>query len=316
MRRVKSIRILVIVLVAAFLIQAGYVAYSKIGSSLFSNQTEEVTSTDNLDNTTQATSTTNLDSSADKTQISNQAVNVDNQLKDETSIEISQEVLDLIKKSDPDNYTKNVDNYRKLLKSLNVHVIFKNEIDRLIKSGQKLPDILIAYAFLNDCYGNMTDLEKLVKQKLSGKKWVDIFIAYNKSNPEFVPRNFDSQYLEKLLGTPGIDQEDIMIADRVSKNTGLEIDILINKRSEGLSWRLINAQCGIVNGQDKSPHLSVTREQLTQYTKQTKLSEKQVIEALTIAKKLSEPADDVLKLVKQGLSKEEIYSKDYEEKYY
>lgn len=316
MRKVKNIRVLVIVLLAAFLIQAGYVAYSMIGNSIFSNQTEEVASTDNLNNTTLLTSTTKLDSSADKTQISNQAVNVDNQLKDETSLEISQDVLDLIKKSDPDNYTKNVDNYKELLKSLNVHVIFKNQIERLIKSGKKLPDILTAYAFLNDCYGNMTDLEKLVKQKASGKNWVDIFMAYNKSNPEFVPRNFDSQYLEKLLGSPSIDQDDIMIADRVSQNTGVAIDTVINKRIEGLSWRLINAQCGIVNGLEKSPHLSVTRNQLTKYTNQTKLSEKKVIEALTIANKLSKSADDVLKLVKQGLSKEEIYSKAYEEKYY
>lgn len=315
MRKVKRIKILVIVLVAAFLMQAGYVGYSMIGRSLFSNQAAEVAGADNLDTSAQTESTTNLDSSANDTQ-TKQAVNIDNQLKDETSVEISQDILDLIKSSDTDNYTKNVDNYKQLLTKLNVHITFKNEIERHIKSGKKLPDILTAYAFLNDCYGSMTDLEKLVKEKEAGKEWVDIFKAYNKANPEFVPRNFDSQYLEKLLETPGIDQEDIMIADRVSQNTKAAIEEVINKRIEGLSWRLINAQYEIVNGLEKSPHLSVTRSQLTKYTNQTKLSEKQVIEALTIANKLSKSADDVLKLVKQGLSKEEIYSKAYEEKYY
>jgi len=305
MRKVKSIRILVIVITAAFLIQAGYVAYSMIGSSLYNNLIAQVDSTDSSNSAV-----------GSNTKVSKQAIKVYNQLKDETSIEISQEVLDLIKKSDPDNYTKNVDNYKQLLKNLNVHVIFKNEIERLIKSGKKLPDILTAYAFINDCYGSMTDLEKLVKEKASGKKWVDIFKAYNKSNPEFVPRNFDSQYLEKLLGTSGIDQEDIMIADRVSQNTNVAIEEVINKRIEGLNWRLIKAQYQIVNGQEKSPHLSVTRNQLAKYTNQTKLSEKKVIEALTIANKLGKSADDVLKLVKQGLSKEELYSRAYEEKYY
>jgi len=314
MRKVKRIRILVIVITAAFLIQAGYVAYSMIGSNLYNKQISEVEGTA-TDSSAQATNSTILDSSANNTQTS-QAVNIDNQLKDETSVEISQGILDLIKSSDPDNYTKNVDNYKELLKDLNVHVIFKNELERQIKSGKKLPDILTAYAFLNDCYGSMADLEKLVKEKVAGKSWVYIFKSYNKSNPEFVPRNFDSQYLEKLLETPGIDQEDIMIADRISQNTKVAIEEVINKRIEGLNWRLINAQYGIVNGLEKSPHLSVTRSQLTKHTNQTKLSEKQVIEAMTIANKLSESVEDVLKLVKQGLSNEEIYSKAYEEKYY
>ena len=314
MRKVKRIRILVIVLVAAFLIQAGYVANSMLGNNLFNKQIAKTENTDS-DSSLQAASTTNLDISANGTQ-TKQAVNVDNQLKDETSIEITQDILDLIKSSAPDNYTKNVTNYKQLLTKLNVHVTFKNEIERHIKSGKKLPDILTAYAFLNDRYGSMTDLEKLVKEKASGKKWVDIFKTYNKANPEFVPRNFDSQYLEKLLGTLGINHEDIMIADRVSQNTKVSIEEVINKRIEGLSWRLINAEYGIVNGQEKSPHLSVTREQLTKYTNQTKLSEKQVIEAMTIAMKLEKSAKEVLQSIKQGLSKEEIYSRAYEEKYY
>jgi hypothetical protein len=313
MRKAKGIKILVIIIVAAFLIQAGYVGYSMLGSNLFNKQIAKVESTVS-DSSTQATNATNLDSSADN--ITNKALNVDNQLKDETSIEIAQDILDLIKSSDPDNYTKNVDNYKQLLKSLNVHVIFKNEIERLIKSGKKLPNILTAYAFLNDCYGSITDLEKLVKEKESGKKWVDIFKIYNKNNPEFVPRNFDSQYLEKLLATSGIDQEDVMIADRVSQNTEDTIDTVINKRIAGSNWRLINAQYGIVNGQEKSPHLSVTRAQLTKYTSQTKLSEKKVIEAMVMANKLGKTSDEILQAMQQGLSKEEIYSGAYEEKYY
>ncbi|MHB8064384.1 MAG: hypothetical protein ACYDG2_17425 [Ruminiclostridium sp.] len=314
MRKVKRIKILVIIIMSAFLIQAGYVAYSMLGNNLFNKQIAAAENTAS-DSSIQPASTANLDSSAKGTQ-TKQAVNTDNQLKDETSLEISQDILDHIKASDADNYTKNVDNYKTLLKNLNVHIIFKNEIERLIKSSKELPDILTAYAFLNDSYGSMKDIEVLVKEKASGKKWVDIFKAYNKSNPEFVPRNFDSQYLEKLLETPGIDQEDIMIADRVSQNTKVAIEEVINKRIEGSNWRLINAQYEIVNGQEKSPHLSVTRSQLTKYTNQTKLSEKQVIEALTIASKQGISADSVLKSIKQGLSKEEIYSKAYEEKYY
>jgi hypothetical protein len=222
----------------------------------------------------------------------------------------------LIKAADPDNYTKNLNNYKQLLKDLNVHTRFKNELERLIKKGKKLPDLLTAYSFLNDCYGRITELEKLVSEKESGKTWAAVFTAYNKSNPQFEPSNFDNAYLEKLLATPGVDHDDIMIADRVSQKTGAAFDAVISKKTSGSSWRLIKAQYGIVNGLEKSPHLSVTREQLSKYTKQTGLEQKAVIGWLTTAEKLGKVPDEILKLAKQGLSKEEVYAKVYQEKYY
>lgn len=296
MSKVKKVRILVVAIAAILLIQVGYIGYSKLGSYLFGENIAAVTDEDNT--------------------FENKPVEADNKLKDETGIEISQDILDLIKASDPANYTKNVDNYKSLLKTLNVHIVFKNEIERLIKEGYKLPDILIAYAYLNDCYGSVNNLEKLVKAKESGESWSDIFKKYKKSNPEFEPRSFDTQYLQELLNTVGIDEDDVMIADRVSQNAKVKFEDVISKKVEGLNWRLINAQYGIVNGLEKSPHLSLTREKLTKYTKQSGLTEKEVVEAFTIANKLGKTADDILRSIKQELSIEDIFATAYEEKYY
>lgn len=297
MRKVKRTRIIVIALAMILVVNAGLVGYSMIGGNLL------VSDKNSSDNSAKTTVNTQSPRTAD------------NGLKDEASTEISKEILDLIKAQDPGSYTKNLNNYKQLLELLNVHVKFKNEIERLIKKGKKLPDILIAYSFLNDCYGSMEDIEKLVDKKESGKKWPDIFKEYFKNNPEFVPRDFGSDYLERLLES-GIDQDIIMIADRVSQKTKVEIDTLISKKQAGESWRLINAEYDIVNGLEKSPHLSVTRTQLTKYTTQTQLSEKEVINALTIATKLGKSADSVLNSVKKGLSKEVIYAMAFEEKYY
>ncbi|EMS70461.1 hypothetical protein [Ruminiclostridium cellobioparum] len=297
MRKVKRTRLIVIILAMVLVVNAGLVGYSMIGGNL------PVSDKNSSDNSVKTT----VNTQNSKT--------VDNGLKDEASTEISKEILDLIKTQDPDSYTKNLNNYKQLLELLNVHVKFKNEIERLIKKGKKLPDILIAYSFLNDCYGGMEDIEKLVDNKEAGKKWPDIFKEYFKNNPEFVPRDFESDYLERLLDS-GTNQDTIMIADRVSQKAKVEIDTLISKKQAGESWRLINAEYGIVNGLEKSPHLSVTRTQLTKYTTQTNLSEKEVINALTIGTKLGESADSVLNSVKKGLSKEEIYAMAFEEKYY
>lgn len=297
MRKVKRTRLIVIILAMVLVVNAGLVGYSMIGGNL---PISDKNSSDNSVKTTVNTQNSRT---------------VDNGSKDEASTEISKEILDLIKAQDPDSYTKNLNNYKQLLELLNVHVKFKNEIERLIKKGKKLPDILIAYSFLNDCYGGMEDIEKLVDKKEAGKKWPDIFKEYFKNNPEFVPRDFESDYLERLLDS-GTNQDTIMIADRVSQKAKVEIDTLISKKQAGESWRLINAEYGIVNGLEKSPHLSVTRTQLTKYTTQTKLSEKEIINALTIGTKLGKSADSVLNSVKKGLSKEEIYAMAFEEKYY
>ena len=297
MRKVKRTRLIVIILAMVLVVNAGLVGYSMIGGNL------PVSDKNSSDNSVKTT----VNTQNSKT--------VDNGLKDEARTEISKEILDLIKAQDPDSYTKNLNNYKQLLELLNVHVKFKNEIERLIKKGKKLPDILIAYSFLNDCYGGMEDIEKLVDKKEAGKKWPDIFKEYFKNNPEFVPRDFESDYLERLLDS-GTNQDTIMIADRVSQKAKVEIDTLISKKQAGESWRLINAEYGIVNGLEKSPHLSVTRTQLTKYTTQTKLSEKEIINALTIGTKLGKSADSVLNSVKKGLSKEEIYAMAFEEKYY
>lgn len=308
MKNPKYKKILVSFLIGALIIQAGFIGYSMIGNGTFGTQNNDAGISPNLGVRKQIDSNGKSEATG--------AVKEDNNIKDQTSNEISQEILGLIKSADPDNYNRNVDNYRKFLKDLNVHIIYKNEIERLIKKGFKVPDILTSYTFLNDCYGNMNDLEAFLKEKKRGREWADIFKEYNKKHPSFIPSNFDSMYLDKLLKTPDINQDDLMIADRVSQNANVDFADVINKRINGISWRAINARYKIVNGLEESPHLNVTSEQLERYTTQSKLTEEEVIDALTISRKLGLSADSVLKSMKQGLSKEEIYAGAYLKKFY
>ena len=305
----KRTKIIVVIVTAALLVQAGYISYSMIGSSIFEDSSEKVSNKI-------ADSRNQINGDGKSEENKKSTVKANDKLQDDFSLEISNEILDIIKSSDPEKCTRNVENYKNLLKELNVHISFKNEIERLIKNNYKLPDILTAYSFLNDNYGRMKDIEVLVGEKASGIQWSQIFKKYIRNNPEFVPSNFDPQYLDKLLQIPGISHDVIMIADRVSQKANADFDEVIDKKLNGLSWRLINAQYGIINGLEKSPHLSVTREQLDKYSNKSKLSEKQVIEAMALSDKLGLSVDDVLEAVKKGLSKEDIYSNAYREKYY
>lgn len=229
--------------------------------------------------------------------------------------QISQEIQDQIQQQDPANFDRNLSNYKALLTKLNVHIKFKNEIERLITDGHKLPDILTAYDFLNDSFGKMQEIEALVLEKESGKGWASVFLGYNAGHPEFVPGSFQPEYLEKLTQTEGITSDDIMLADRVSQKISRPASEVIDMRLSGSNWKDINAGFDIVNGQDVFPHVPVNREQIDKYIK-TGLSEEQVLDAFVTANKFEKNVEDIIAKIKTGASREQIYAGCYSQKYY
>ncbi len=227
---------------------------------------------------------------------------------------IPQEVQDIISQSDPENFDKNINNYKNLLIELDVHQFFKDRIEELLKAGHKLSDILISYEFLNDSFGELKDLETLMFEKESGKDWKTIFKAYNDRNPEFVPSSFEPEHLEKLMSIPEITADDIMIADRVAQKLGKPISDIINHRVDGMSWKNINAGYGVLNAQAGIPHVSVTPEQIDKYTEDGMEREK-VILAFVIAMKMEKDPNEIIEKIRSGETKEQIYATYYLQKY-
>lgn len=235
--------------------------------------------------------------------------------KEPKSTALPGETKEVIRLSGSVKSEANTDNYTELLESLHVHEKYKNEMDRLLGEGHSLSDILTAYSFLNDKYGKLQEIETLVQKKESGKDWADIFIEYNKKNPEFVPRSFDDGYLEELLKVPGITADDIMIADRVSQKTGRTYQEVMEKRMEGKPWKDINAGLDIVNGDETLLRVSVSPEQIDKYVN-TGMDRDLVVKGYVIAKKLGQKADTVMKELKEGTKEEELLDKYYTQKYY
>ncbi|RCX18764.1 hypothetical protein DFR58_10433 [Anaerobacterium chartisolvens] len=319
MRSIKGIKIIIIAVALVFIAQAAYGAYHMVAVKTTDEQ-QTTGQSDNGRNTEvqPAAQTDKPDEGVNESVAESIAESMTEGeiLEDEADYSITQNVLDCIKAYDPEGYTRNVDNYSALLKRLNVHTRFKIELERHIKEGAGIPDILTAYSFLNDRFGRLEDIERLLGMKARGQNWEAIFKEYVKDNPEFVPTSFDSEYLDKLLETPGITQDDIMMADRVSQRLGISIGDIIAKKQSGMSWRLINAGYGIVNGDEQLPRVPVTHEKLEKHCEQTGLSQKRVVEALVMASKLGVSDVTVLEWVKKGLSNEGIYARAYEEKYY
>jgi hypothetical protein len=198
---------------------------------------------------------------------------------------------------------------------LNVHDKLKQEIERLAAANHKLPNVLIAYAFLYQSYGQLSDLEPMVVNKEAGKTWSVVFSEYAEAHPVFAPRAFDSSYLEQLMQTPNLTSDDIMIADRVSFATGKPFEEVLSNRLKSISWKAANADLGILYSAEKLPRVQITAEQLDKYTASGKLTEDQVAQAFVIADKAGKSADSVIEQIKAGHSEEAILAQAYSEKY-
>lgn len=232
---------------------------------------------------------------------------------DISQIELSAEIADSIKNSDSKNFDKNIGNYKKVLVQLNVPIEFRNQLEKLMKKGKKVADILPLYHFLYDNFGTIDELEGLIDKLESGESLGDIIRDYNSTNPEFVPSKFEETYLENLMKTMSID--DIMIADRLSQRGLAKFEDLIVMRKSGKSWKIINANLGVINTADKLPRMSMTRAQVNKSMQDNGLNEKDATDVLVLTWKTGKDYSEISKELKSGKKKEDIDAEAYHEKY-
>lgn len=228
---------------------------------------------------------------------------------------ISDEIQNIIRGQDPGGFDRNLNNYKRMLVILDVHDSHKEEIERLLTSGMDLKEILIAYEFLNEAYGRKDELEKLVAGKDLGRTWLEVFTAYDAANPEFTPRNFDFDSLDKLMKSGDIISDDVMIADRVSHQSGKAFEEIIALKKTGEAWKNINASLGILNSQNTIPSVPVTQEQIKKYTSNGALSEDRVVETLVTAFKLGLDEEAAIADARNGYTRERFYAEALELKY-
>jgi hypothetical protein len=231
-------------------------------------------------------------------------------------IVIAPEVLEAIRASAPTNYERNTANYKQLLSRLDVHPKFRTEVERLLLSGRKAPDVLIAYEFLYQEFGTRTQLEALVTEKESGKSWELIFKGYRQAHAAFVPQAFDTDQLEELLRTSGLKSDDIMIADHLSFVTGKPFKELITARLEQkLSWKEAAAELDVLHTAAALPRVQITAEQINQWTQPGKMTEEQVAEAFVLASKSGEKPELVIGKLLDGQTQEAILAGGFVSKY-
>lgn len=304
----------VIVIILAVVFTAGVLQIYSSKSNIATNL-----SSDSSDKSKKAiTVKTNNDSTPINSTFLENSVKITKKPKEQIDVsnfKLASDIESLITSSDKSSAEKNIQNFKKLLKGLNVSDKNTEEFTRLMKKGHKVKDAMIAYEYLYENYGLLSEFEGLIKKKELGKTWAQVFKDYSTEHKEFIPTSFKPGYLEELMKDPKITIDDIMNADRISQKGLEKFENIIKAKKEGKTWDEISSKLGLVNTAEKLPRVAISEVQVDKYKKSMGLTEKQVIDALVIAGKLGEDDKTTLNKVKAGNKKDDILAQYYEKKY-
>jgi hypothetical protein len=303
-RNKRKFNVAVKVLIVAIVVQAGIFACLKVNKQIENNKSKDEAAYLGFSTTEKPSSTSD---SIKINKPSNKSIDI-------SKVQVSSEIMDIIKKSDSKSYEKNINNYKKLLVEFGVPEDYQKEIHKLIKDGFNIPDIFTAYDFLNENYGEVKDLDKLMKQHQSDTNWNEVFKQYKTEVKPFTPSSFSEENLDKLIRDFGLKADDVMIADRISQKGLAKFEDLIEERKQGKKWKDIKLCLELINLQEDLPRAALSSEEVDKYIGGT-LSQQQVIDALVLAQRLNESEDEVINKVKLGQSQEDIYVEYYKKKY-
>lgn len=211
--------------------------------------------------------------------------------------------------------TKRLDQVKNLIAKYNVPTQYQNEISRLIAKGYKETNVLIAFEFLNQNFGLISEMEPLLKLQKTVKNWSIVFQEYTKKIEAKKPRDFSNKYINDLLTVKKLSMDDLLIADNISRRGISTFEKLIDYREKGMLWKNINLRLGVISVSSKMPRIALSDAQIGKYTKSGDINTEQVVLAATIAEKTDMDMEKVIKAIKQGKNKEEIYGMAYTEKY-
>jgi hypothetical protein len=257
------------------------------------------------------------DAATDNASFDNSSSDSDDTVKtiDISKVELGSDLEKAIQASDKDNKDKNIYRMKELIVFLGIPKEYQDKIKGYISKGYNVIDVFSVYEFLYQEYGTFKDMNTLLDMKRSGKSLEDVFAYFESKNKEFVPKNIDSKYLEKLLYVDKLKPDDIMLADRLSQKGIASFDTLIQGKTTGEQWKDICMENGIINISSQSPHYSVDNAKIKEAMDKYNLNQQTVLNAFVISYKFNVSRQEVIKEIKAGSSEVEIYAAAVKLKY-
>jgi len=213
-------------------------------------------------------------------------------------------------------------NAEKYIKNLKVAVFdycipkdYLSKIVEAMEKGKDLNKVLIAYGFIYENYGTISDIDALLTSYTEKGKWANVFKEYHKLYPEYRPSVMNKEVMDKYLVDSSLCIDDLVIAERISQRGLMAFEDLILMKKDGKGWSEIKADLGIINLEDKLQRETIDGSKVEKLIKETNLSEQKLKDAMVFAKKRNKKMDEIINKVKSGSDNDDLLEEYFEERF-
>lgn len=201
------------------------------------------------------------------------------------------------------NQGKKIENgYRKVMAQKAVPATQKAKLDQYLINGYDPEPVLILFDYLHDNFFTFADLDQALARYGNGEKIEDILQSYIDIQDQIQPRDYPHEEIERLVTTPGLSIEDIMIAEILDAHGSAPFYDVIDARIAGEDWETLAARYNLMNGSAKVQSITVAVNEVEACQEATGLSKEQTYKKVVEAKKAGVESEQIADFAKSGKS--------------
>lgn len=192
--------------------------------------------------------------------------------------------------------------YRNVMAEKAVPATQQSKLEAYLINYENPEPVLILFDYLHDNFFTFDDLDQALARYGAGEPIENILQSYIDIQDQIQPRDYPHEEIERLVTTPGLSVEDIMIAEILDAHGSAPFYDIINARIAGEDWETLAARYNIINGSAKVQSVTVSASEVQECSEATGLSQEQAYERVVDAKKADIESDKIVEFVQSGKS--------------
>lgn len=192
--------------------------------------------------------------------------------------------------------------YRNVMAQKAVPATQQSKLESYIVNYENPEPVLILFDYLYDNFFTFDDLDQALARYGAGEPIEDILQTYIDIQEQIQPRDYPHEEIERLVTTPGLSVEDIMIAEILDAHGSVPFYDIINARIAGEDWETLAARYNLINGSAKVQSITVSTSEVEECVKATGLPREQAYERVVGAKKAEVEPEEMVEFVQSGKS--------------
>lgn len=192
--------------------------------------------------------------------------------------------------------------YRKMMAEKEVPATQKTRLEQYVINYDNAEVVLVLYDYLYDNHFTFGDLDEALARYGSGERIEDILQSFVDIQEAIQPRDYPHEEIERLVTTPGLLTNDIMIAEILDAHGSVPFYDVINARIAGESWETLASRYNLLNGSAKVQSVTVAGSEVESCQEATGLPKEEAYEKVVNAKKAGVSTDRITEFVQSGKS--------------